>query len=427
MIWIYNFFLTLGSLFWVPWMIVRSRRRKEPVNWKERTGDYTIKLKKGEPRLWLHAVSVGEVVAALPVLKAVKSLDPSLEIVLSVTTSSGHKTAVERAAGLYDHLVYFPIDVYRFVLSALVRVRPTAFAVMETELWMNFLDAAHNIGVKTLLINGRISDRSYPRSLKLQFFYEDMLKRMDRCLMQSQTDADRIKVLGGQNIEVLGNCKYDEAIEGLDADPNSWRQSLGLSAERSIIVVGSTRSELEEEFVAEALDGLDAQVVWAPRHLERSQNVAELATKHGWKVRMRSDGSSTTNDTAAPTPANNPSLLILDTYGELSSVYSVADVVVIGGGFDDLGGQNVIQPLAHGKPVLHGRHMQNFADVTKAALESGASQCVGSPGELNSAIKKLLSDPDDRKRRGVAAQALVNASRGASMRYAQAIVESVKP
>jgi len=179
MIWIYNIFLSLGSLIWVPWMIWRAKRRKEGVDWKERSGDYKIKLQKGVPRLWLHAVSVGEVVAAMPILREVRTLAPDLEIVLSVTTSSGHQTARDKAEGLFDHLVYYPIDVYRFVLAGLVRVRPSVVAIMETELWMNFLDAAHNMGIKTLLVNGRISDRSFPRASKFRFFYHDLLTRMD--------------------------------------------------------------------------------------------------------------------------------------------------------------------------------------------------------------------------------------------------------
>lgn len=435
MIWLYNIFLTLSSLFWAPWMWMRARRRKEPVNWKERSGDYPFQLKKGQPRLWLHAVSVGEVMAALPVLRAVRGLDPGLEIVLSVTTSSGHKTATDQAAGLFDHLIYYPIDVYRFVLAGLVRIRPTAFAVMETELWMNFLDAAHNIDVKTLLINGRISDRSFPRSLKLQFFYADLLKRMDRCLMQTEIDADRIKALGGQNVEVFGNCKYDQAAEGLDADPQTWRAALGINPAKPVVVIGSTRSELEEKLIAEAIKGLNAQIVWAPRHLERAEAVRTLCEARGFPVALRSAGgrfapqSLPSPGTAQPSESGEgvPEVLVLDTYGELSQVYSIADVVVIGGGFDDLGGQNLIQPLAHGKPVIHGPHMQNFKDVTQAALREGASVSVGTSSELAVELRRLLKDGDARKDMSVAARKLVNSNLGASQRYAEAIVSAAYP
>ncbi|MBS1723571.1 MAG: 3-deoxy-D-manno-octulosonic acid transferase [Armatimonadetes bacterium] len=413
MIWIYNFLLTLASPFWVPWMIWRARRRKEGVDWKERGGDYPFRLAKGTPRLWMHAVSVGEVMAALPILRAVRAKDPSLEIVLSVTTSSGHKTAQDAGEGLFDHLVYYPIDVYRFVLAGLARVRPTVVAVMETELWMNFLDAAKNIGATTMLVNGRISDRSFPRARLFRFFYRSLLTRIDRCLMQSETDRERILALGAKEAEVFGNCKFDQAAEGLDADPEHWRSELGLSNDRPVVVIGSTRSEMEEDFVLQAIRGLDAQVVWAPRHLERTGAIKSLLEGAGVSVRLRSQGS------APPSQ-----VVLLDTYGELSQVYSVADIVVIGGGFDDLGGQNLIQPLAHGKPVIHGPNMQNFKDVTEAADRAGAARCVRTPSELRTALETLLADKALRVRMGGLATDLVKVNLGASERYAEAIVRA---
>lgn len=415
MIWLYNIFLTLASLVWVPWMVWRAKKRKEGVIWKERTGDYQFQLKKGEPRLWLHAVSVGEVVAALPILREIKDLAPDLEVVLSVTTSSGHQTARDRADGLYNHLVYYPMDVYRFVLGGLVRIRPTVVAIMETELWMNFLDAAKNLDATTLIVNGRISDRSFPRSKMLGFFYRDLLKRVDRCLMQTTVDAERIRVLGGQQVEVFGNCKFDEALQGLDADPEQWKSELRIKSGELVVVVGSTRSELEEQLIVQAIKDLPARIVWAPRHLERADSVAQQLDKAGIPSSKRSSEKSFGDDAQ---------VLILDTYGELSDIYSVADVVVIGGGFDDLGGQNLIQPLAHGQPVLHGPHMQNFKDVTRAALDVGASQSVSNATELHTALQDLLNDPAERAKRGEAARALVRANVGASRRYAEAIVQA---
>ena len=436
MIWIYNILLSLGSLLWVPWMILRARKRKEPVDWKERSGDYRFKLPKGVPRLWLHAVSVGEVMAALPILREVRTQAPNLEIVLSVTTSSGHKTASEKAEGLFDHLVYYPIDVYRFVLAALVRIRPSVVAVMETELWMNFLDASHNMGVKTLLVNGRISDRSFPRAKVFGFFYRDLLRRMDRCLMQTATDADRIRELGGQSVEIYGNCKFDEALQGVEADGEHWRKELGLDPTVPVIVVGSTRSEIEEHLIVQAIKELRVQVLWAPRHLERAEPLQRTLTQEGISVKRRTVDArlapvpdlSTSQELRSTSIAEGgvPQVLLIDTYGELSAIYSVADIVVIGGGFDRLGGQNLIQPLAHGKPVLHGPHMQNFKDVSQAALLAGATEVVSTSGELLAALKKLLADEEERTRRGKAAQKLVRANVGASRRYAEAIVEASK-
>ena len=216
----------------------RAKKRKEQPNWQERKGNIDIPRRKDGKRIWFHAVSVGEVVAAMPVLREIRARLPDHEIVLSVTTSSGHQTAREKAEGLFDHLIYFPIDVARLQLSAMQRVRPSVVAIMETELWFNFLWAAKVFDAKTLLINGRISDRSFPRSMRLRFFYRSLLKNLDRCLMQTETDAERISALGGQRVEVLGNSKFDQAVEGIDADPVALRSEFGIDPSKPTIVVG---------------------------------------------------------------------------------------------------------------------------------------------------------------------------------------------
>ena len=190
---------------------------------------------------------------------------------------------------------------------------------------------------------------------------------------------------------------------------------------RSVIVIGSTRSELEEQLVVEAIKRLKAQIVWAPRHVERTDAIATLLKREGIEAKRRSiEGQFSSHEDAVT------NVLLIDTYGELSSIYTVADVVVIGGGFDNLGGQNLIQPLAHGKPVLHGPHMQNFKDVTAASLKAGASEEVATAEALRAALDKLLSNADQRARRGKAAKELVEANVGASRRYAEAIVEAAK-
>jgi 3-deoxy-D-manno-octulosonic-acid transferase len=411
---LYNFILTLLAPFWVPWMLWRASKRKEKPDWKERQGDYDIAPQKGAKRVWLHAVSVGEVIAAMPILRRLREKLPDYEIVLSVTTSSGHQTAREKAAGHFDHLVYFPIDVPRFQAAAMSRVRPAVVAVMETELWFNFLWAAKAFRASTLLVNGRISDRSFPRARLFRFFFKSMLRNVDRCLMQTERDAERILALGAQSAEVLGNCKFDEAVEGLDADPAEWRNKLGLDDRLPVLVVGSTRSENEERLVLDAIAelGLDRlRVIHAPRHLERAEALCASVAERFGSCSRRSLGET-------------GKYLILDTYGELNQVYAVADIVVIGGGFDDLGGQNLIQPLAHGKPVLHGPHMQNFREAADLAQAAGASRVCASSAELARALGELLGDEHALRRMGDSARALVQKNLGAGERYAQEIAHA---
>ena len=196
---LYNLLIWITIPLWVPWMLLRSRRRQAPVNWRQRTGSYPFVMTKGSRRIWVHAVSVGEVVAALPVLREVRAMAPDAEIVLSTTTSSGNQTAKEKAGEIVTHVVYFPIDLPAFTLAALARVRPQVVAIMETELWMNFLWACKEINAKTMVINGRVSDRSFPRSRRLGFFYRALFRWVDDVLVQTPTDAERMQVLGGRN------------------------------------------------------------------------------------------------------------------------------------------------------------------------------------------------------------------------------------
>jgi len=418
MFWLYNFLLTILSPVWVPWMLVRSRRRNEPVDWPERCGNIESKLGRDTARIWMHAVSVGEVIAALPILRELRRQDPSARILLSVTTSSGHRTAVEHAVNLVDQVAYFPIDVVRFQLAALTRVRPHVVAIMETELWMNFLWSAKVIQARTILVNGRISDRSFRRSRYLMFFYRSLLAKLDDALMQTPADADRITTLGALKVSVIGNTKYDEAAEVSTLTGPAARDRLGIPADAPVVVVGSTRGPEEETLVLDALTRAgvpNLHVVFAPRHVERAPDLAEEVRRRGLgEPALRSRGES------------GP-FLILDTYGELGWTYAAADVVVIGGGFVNHGGQNLIQPLAHGKPVLHGPHMQNFAEATRQADESGAARGAATAEELALELRRLFSDERVRLPMTIAARAMIEGSQGASARYAAAIIAALPP
>jgi 3-deoxy-D-manno-octulosonic-acid transferase len=413
---LYNLFLFLTVPIWLPWAWFRASRRKEAPNWKERCGNYqSILIPKEKPSVWVHAVSVGEVMAAVPILRQLRALCPEHAIVLSVTTSSGHRTASEFGVDLYDHLVYFPLDVARFQLSAMMRVKPDVVVIMETELWFNFLWAAKTIGAKTMLVNGRISDRSFPRSQKIRFFYAALLGMMDRCLMQTDLDRERILALGAKSAETFGNVKFDEAVDGLGADPEWWRETLGLAEGMPVLMIGSSRGEEEERLIRDALRRVEGSysLVWAPRHLERADAIAADLTEQFGGVARRS-------------LAERGNVILLDTYGELGKAYAVADIVIIGGGFSNLGGQNLLQPLAHGKPVLHGPHMQNFREIAEGAAKAGATESCVDADALARALQRLLNDPAERAQRGVAGKAFVHQHEGASRRYAVAIQDAMR-
>ncbi len=414
---LYNLALTLLSPIWVPWMIWRTRKRQEAPNWKERSGNYdgVVKVRdKKKNRVWVHAVSVGEVIAAKPFLSQLRQLAPDCEIVLSVTTSSGHQTAREMEMPLFDSLVYFPIDVPKFTLRAMQWVRPDVMVIMETELWYNFLWAADVFDVRTMIVNGRISDKAYKTDLKVSFFFRSLFKLMNRCLVQTETDKERFESLGAKGVEVFGNTKFDEASSVVSVDANEWREKLGIPTGKRVIVVGSTRSELEEQLVVDAFFQLkDVVFVHAPRHIESAGRIIEVFQKQvgssGKSIGRRSLGES-------------GDYLVLDTFGELGSVYSVADVVVIGGGFDELGGQNLIQPLALSKPVIHGPNMFNFRDVAASSVRAGCSIICDSSDEVATQIQSLLNDDERRKVMADGAKKLIADNVGASRRYAEAVI-----
>lgn len=417
MFWIYNLVLTLLSPLWVPWWLIRSARRRPRPNWRQRIGDMPLLPHPANGRLWVHAVSVGEVLAVLPILREIGRRAPELPIVLSATTPGGLATAREHAAELCEAIVEFPLDVARFQLAAMTRIRPTAVALMETELWMNFLWAAKAVEAKTLLVNARISDRSFRRGRWIRPFYRAVLGMVDRALAQSSLDAERLRAWGHPAPEVVGNCKFDQAREGVGRTRGEWRSELGFGREEFVVVIGSTRGELEEEFVLSALEALDREglrVVHAPRHLERAEPLAAAVERRlGVRPARRSRGET------------GP-YLILDTFGELGSIYAAADVAIVGGGFSRHGGQNIYQPIAHGVPVLHGPHMANFRDISRLALEAGCSRICGSPEELRTALEELRADPVLRERMSEAARRLIEQHRGASARYAEELIRAAR-
>jgi 3-deoxy-D-manno-octulosonic-acid transferase len=425
---LYNLLLTITAPFWVFWMLWRAHQRGEKPNWKERQGDYRDSIpKKGErPRLWVHTVSVGEFVASKPLLKALRKKLPQHEIVLSLTTSSGHQTARESEPGLYDYLVYLPIDIPRFAFSAMQRVQPDALIVLETELWMNLFWAAKAFKAKTFIVNARLSDRSFPKAQKLRAFYISLLRMVDHVLAQSETDAERFRALGAGKVSVAGNIKFDQAAQ-VPHDPERWQRELGLSSDRPVVVVGSLRFGEFDSFVAEVAALLhQGSFVIAPRHLERTPDLAE-ALRIGaptMPVAYRSKG-----ETMPP-----GGVLILDSYGELAEVYAAADIAIVGGGFADLGGQNILQPLAHGVPTLHGFNMKNFRDVVDLAVKAGATKYSGliafpephmGAQMLRFVLAELLESVPERQRMSAAARSLISQHIGASDRIAITITHEI--
>ncbi|MCS7066276.1 MAG: 3-deoxy-D-manno-octulosonic acid transferase [Fimbriimonadales bacterium] len=422
---LYNLLLLVLSPLWLAYALVRIVGGSWRERWWERFGFIPIPPPSQKRRLWVHCVSVGETLAALPVLKALRKSLPDYEIVLTTTTPTGQRTARDSAHAWVDYIAYFPLDLPFAVNRALSCIQPDALLLFETELWFNLVHAQHRRGGLVLVLNGRLSDRSFQRARYLRAFYRALLHAIDFACVQSPTDALRFIELGlsPSRVEVVGNTKFDQALEAADASPDEWRARLSLPPDAPVLVVGSTRTPDEEQLVADAYQQVrhalpQTCLVLAPRHLERVPEVENL---------LREQGLEPIRRTLLPFPEGQyAQVVLLDTFGELAQLYCVADVAVVGGAFAPLGGQNLFQPLAHGKPVFFGPHTHNFRDIAQLAKEAGVGFEVRTAGELAEGILCLLRDEKARQEIETRARELIARHQGAAQRCAQHVKQWVE-
>lgn len=429
----YNTLLVLLSPLLAAYLGYRiAIKGKSRVGWRERMGFVPQSLgerQHDEPLIWVHAVSVGEVAAAEPILRELRSLEPLAKIVLSVTTPTGREMAQKRNLDI-DGLFYFPFDIPIAVTRALDTLRPSLFIAMETELWPNFLWAAKRRGVKTMVANARVSDHSFRRSGLLRPLYRWMLKHVDWICVQSALDAERFVALGAdeRNVQVVGNSKFDEAYpEVSEAEQCKLRQDLGFALDAPVIVAGSTNPG-EEEIVLDAFWQVrvkhpDARLLIAPRHPERTGEIEEIADRLGYAIARRTKMLEAAARAGEPLPEQNSAqdrVVLLDTIGELARVYSIATVAFVGGSLVPKGGQNILQAIAQGKPVFFGPYMHNFRDSTAAALAQGVGFQIRDAKSLAQGVLELLNAPDRLAEIARKGREMIEASRGAARRCSMA-------
>jgi 3-deoxy-D-manno-octulosonic-acid transferase len=416
------------------WRLAFMRRAREDV--RQRLGHYPGDVRcpnRGRERvIWVHAVSVGEVVTAAAILDELKKRTPLTRVVLSTTTSTGQETARKRGLDV-DALIYFPYDLPWAVRRALNCVRPDLLVMVDTELWPNIIALAHGSGVKIAVANARFSDKAVRRARFVRWHYGWMLGSVDSVLAQSPLDAERYLDFGAdaKRVEVTGSLKFDEEFpEVSPAAAAKLRQDLGLMPDVPVWVVGSTR-EGEEEYVLDAFRELrlqqqHVQPIIAPRHPERGDEVERIVRDRGYHPIRRTQLRQAAESGAPPPSATDrpeDTVVILDTIGELARVYAIADVVTVGGSFVRWGGHNMLQPMAQGKPVIVGPHTHNFRDIVAIAKEAGALIEVGGPGELAGAVARVLTSEGERDLLSLRALKVVRENRGASARTAERLVE----
>ena len=413
---LYSFAMLVAAIALSPYFVYQALRHNKYVgSLGQRLGYLPVSFNlDGDESIWIHAVSVGEVMAARPVITALRQQYPRLRLFLSTTTLTGQQIARRQVSDV-DAVFYFPFDWMFSVRRTLRLVKPRLFVMVESEIWPNLLRECRRRGIRTAIINGRLSGRSFSRYRLVRFFFRRVLADVDRFCVQGEETSRRLVALGADpaRIAITGSLKFDSLDPA--SRPGRGRERVlrffRVSPARPVLVAGSTMRG-EEERVVRAFNrvratsaGSNALLVLAARHPERFDEVERLC---------RQEGLSTVRRTELPIDSEpRADAVILDTIGELAQLYQIATAVFVGGSLIPAGGHNILEPAIHGKPIVVGSHMDNFAEITEAFLAHGAAIQVRSDREFEETIVSLMIDPVRRARLGAAARALVDASRGA--------------
>ena len=476
---LYSLVLSVLFLALLPYFVYQAARNgKYAGSFKERMGWLPESLRgDGRKTIWVHAVSVGEFLAARPLIDRLKSDFPKARIVVSTTTLTGQRLARSESS-LFDAALYFPFDWKFSVRRALARVNPSVVIILETELWPNFLRECRKRGVVTVLANGRISARSFRRYKVVGGPFRRAIGDFSLMIMQSEEDADRARQLGvpGDRVSVCGNLKYDSIGDGglgvgirkgaQDAsNPHSQTpvpsyeidHQFALSLSAHLIVAGSTAPGEEEMLLASLREvrrhtGLEgARLLLAPRHPERFDEVARLIARSGFSFVRRSElraqspskGRHAEESDGEPPRAGaslnqggavgegSSDVILLDTIGELASIYRFAAVVFVGGSLVARGGHNIIEPAAFAKPVVVGPHTENFRQIVADFASADAVVQIGVKGKevagsLSRELIRLLSDRERAIAIGARARAILLKNRGATHCTVVAIREVIQ-
>jgi 3-deoxy-D-manno-octulosonic-acid transferase len=427
MLWLlYNLLFALGFCLLLPRFLFRMRRRGGyGRDFGQRFARYQppvrATLAEGG-RIWIHAVSVGELFVARSLMRALRERDPASRFVISTTTSTGY-AILRREIAPPDVAIYFPLDFPHIVRRAAARIQPTALVLVEGEFWPNLVRTLNRQGVPIFLVNGRISDRSFRGYRRLRPFTRRLFRLFDALCVQSETDRGRLIALGAPAglIKVLSSAKYDLERPDEAAVTRTRAVVQGILGPGRTILLGGSTWPGEEAVLVEIFQRVRERhprlaLILAPRHVERKAHVIETVQAGGASFRLR----STWSPGDAPAPAD---VLILDTTGELKHFYAHADLIFVGKSLCAKGGQNIIEPAQCGKPVIVGPHMKNFPVVMEDFREAGAVRQVDSAQALEAEVIRLLEHPEEAAALGARAAELVRAKAGALEQTARLILE----
>ena len=439
MYFVYSLLTAVGAIVALPYFIIQGLRTgKYFSSVVDRFGRIPEGIRsKSAGCIWLHAVSVGEVLAALPLAKRLKERFPDRLMMVSTTTATGQKLARERF-DFPDGVFYFPLDWAWIVRRVLRSIRPACVVILETELWPNFLRQARRNGVPVVFVNGRISERSFFRhqrglklfGLLLRGFYKSVLANAALFLMQSESDAVRLRAMGAppERVIVTGNMKYDSPLPPVTPLEVWLSGEIARQGRRPLIVAGSVTSG-EEPLVLIAFGVLQGQMrnallVLAPRKPDRFEAAARHIEESQRGFVRRSQVQLSGNADAVF--GDGISVFLLDSIGELAGLYRLADAVYVGGSMVNAGGHNLLEPAGFGKPPLFGPSMENFKDVANTFLTRGAARQVENPEDLGVAWIELIENPEKQEQMGHMARTIVEENRGATDRTIEYVAGVLK-
>ncbi len=428
---LYNIFQILSLILLSPLLLVKaiiSPKYRGRILLRLGIGieELIQKLPVGQQRIWIHALSVGEVLSAHPLVKELRLARPSITLIFSASTKTGEELARNVMAKEVDLFIPFPLDIFSVARKFINLIAADLFVLVETDFWPNFIHTINRKGTPAILVNGRISQKSFARYQRFRFIFLPMFKIFKFISMQTESDAKKMIDLGinADRVKALGNLKYDAVLPdmvGWDQEqrPTSfYRQQFGISPEKVVWIAGSTHPG-EEVTILTAYKRLsllfpDLFLVVAPRDVERGREVKEIADKLGLTVRLRTAPLQDEEFPGAP-------LLILDTMGELSRMYSFCNIAFIGGSLVPDGGHNPLEPAAFAKPILFGPYMDDFTEIASDLLEKDAAIVCHDEDDIFEVMKKLLVNHSIQKQMGEDAQALVIQHRGVTKRHIEII------
>ncbi|MDP2683173.1 MAG: 3-deoxy-D-manno-octulosonic acid transferase [Deltaproteobacteria bacterium] len=421
MFFLYDILLHISLILLLPYfifkMIFAGKYRKGILERFGFIGEGKLRKLSDSRVVWFHAVSVGEVKAVLPLLKHFKEKHMDVKIVFSTVTSTGNAVALKEGFQWIDSLVYFPFDFHWVVSSVVKRIKPKVFVVVEKEIWPNILRLFKKNGVPVMVVNGTISDRSFGRYRLFGFFFNRIFGSISYFLSQIQQDNIRAIALGVEpaKTSVAGNIKFDISHIGWSpAERDVFIRGFNIKNDDKIIVAGSTHAG-EEEIILGIFKRLKQEfpslrLIIAPRHPERFKDVEKLVIEKGLTVIRR---TVVTPTSCLPSPTSYD-VILLDTIGELSNIYSIAAVAFVGGTLVNIGGHNLLEPAVYKKPVIYGHYLKSYLEMAEMLEAAGGGIRVNNIKDLFEALKKLLADKAYAEKAGSAAYSALEENRGAT-------------